>query len=196
MSVDIPLDEEQKAKALKAAECIYLGMTYSETCAQIRVAHQTLRKWRHSPWWLEILREAESGYLGKLAGNARKVISKTLDKGLSEAATPSELREATSTAKWLLERRDVQFRTEATIVHEHKNGSNLLDNMSPEQLRALMQLDTTKMLEAEVLEVYDALDEPDDDYEEHSEADRSPEEGSAQKARIAAPPGVHHIQDA
>lgn len=195
-----PTGEDYK-KAIKAAVHIYTGSTIKQAAAAALVDYGKLRKWKMQPWWRDIVLEAEKAYLGKLAGKSRKVLEKTLNRGLHADASMTELREATAAAKWLLERRDDQFKTQQHVVHQHLNSpARALEGLSIDQLRALVQTkvievpadapNDNKLLEAEIIDAdIEAVEVPEESIRsapEESESDPGP----------GLPPGVHVVTNA
>lgn len=122
----------------------------------------TLRRWLKQDWWPDIARQAEEGQLGRMVGKARRVMDHILTVGVAEDATARDRKQALDAAKFLLERRDNNFREpEKRVAHNHELGlSDQLSQLTVEELRALAKGGAPAPRQLPPAEVFDV------DYEE------------------------------
>lgn len=133
---DLPdkLGPSRFEKALRGATALHFGATVAEAASEAGVVDQTVRNWRSSEWWPEMVAIAEREALSLLEAKARGVLLHQLDENDGV------------TARWLLERRERNFapakkRVEIEGKVDHSHERRQLESLSTEVIERLADSD-------------------------------------------------------
>lgn len=138
MKIATPPTDEQ----MTAAKMRWFGESRADIARKVGVSESTVQSWMRSAWWPEAMQEASRLGHDKMVSQARKVLHNIMQAAtLPDAPTPI-VKEAAATARWYLERKDPDMRTNQSSSEEARAMDKLvrmLDNLSPSELAALAQ---------------------------------------------------------
>ena len=125
---------DEWTRVLQAAQLVYLGQhKLDEVAESLGISGRQFRRWRKQDWWQEAMALSQEDSLANMVAKARNVVDHILRNGGD--------RERAQMARWLLERRDVDFAplSERRAAAEKDELDELVAEFTAEELREFLE---------------------------------------------------------